>query len=194
MKIYALVWLLCIIAISESCKNSSGEKSNPQSDTTTKVYYPIASYIHSQVLYLDSVPLAIMKYTNSNNKADTSITEKKDFATIAEAIVNPDISSPGLKNQYEEVSFIDATLGTISLTYSAKNDTASIRKADVLLKQDNSEVSTIYIEKKITAADSVILKKALWTAGRNLLITTIVQYKNAPEKVVQEKYVWDDRP
>lgn len=197
MKLYPLLCFLCIIGMLESCKNKTGTHAAGEGGTeatANKAYYPIAGYIHSQVLYLDSVPLAIMKYTTSNNKVDTSITEKKDFAIIAEALANPDISAPSIKDQYEETSFIDATLGTISLTYAVKNDTASIRKADVLLKQENTEVSTIYIEKKTTMADSVVLKKALWTASRNLQVTTIVQYKNAPEKVIQEKYVWDDRP
>jgi hypothetical protein len=197
MKLYPLLCLLCIIGISESCKNKTGTHTEDEEGIDTasnKAHYPVAGYIHSQILYLDSVPLAIMKYTTINNKVDTSITEKKDFAIVAEALSTPDISAPELKDQYEETSFIDATLGTISLTYSVKNDTAAIRKTDVLLKQDNTEVSTIYIEKKIAQTDSTILKKALWTAGRNLQVTTIIQYKNAPEKIIQEKYVWDDRP
>ncbi|MFT3702946.1 MAG: hypothetical protein QM802_11270 [Agriterribacter sp.] len=193
MKLCPLLCLLFFSVITESCKNKGEDKTNQeQGDSTTKNYYPVTSYINGQIMYLDSVPLAIIKYTISNNKIDTSITEKKDFAAIAAQFASPDISKAPLKDQYEETSFMDATLGTISLTYAAKNDTSSIRKIDVLLKQENTDVSTIYVEKKTNTADSAVTKKMLWTAGKNLLVTTLIQKKNEPEKVIQERYVWND--
>jgi len=184
------------MATSESCKSKSGNNVKDEAGAfANKQYYPIASYIHSQIKHLDSLPLAIIKYTTlKDGEIDTSIVEKNDFAKVAATMTNPDLSAPDVKGEYDETSFIDATINTISLTYSAKTDKVAIRKADVLLKQDNGNVSSIYIEKKVTATDSTVLKKMLWTAGRNLQVTTIVQYNNAPEKVLQEKYVWDDRP
>jgi hypothetical protein len=106
--------------------------------------------------------------------------------------MTPDISSPELKSQYEEHSFIDATLGTITLTYTATNDTLPVRKADILLDQENTGVRTIYIEKNIPGADSSVIKKMLWIANRNCQITTLVQKKGQPENIILERYVWDD--
>lgn len=195
MKKYFLI-VISICAILLSCRNKGETSSAYQQshDTAQKEFYPINSFIQSQIKKLDSLPLAVMKYTTTDNKTDTSIIEKKDFAVIAGYFTTPDITTPGIKNQFEETSFIDASIGTISLTYLAKNDTISLRKADVLLKQDDSRVSTIYIEKKSMAANESKIQKMLWTADRNCQVTTIAQAAGSGEKVTIERYVWDDRP
>lgn len=193
MKKYFLIAIsICIVL---SCKNNSGTSSADQhQDTAQKEFYPISSFIQAQVKKLDSLPLAVVKYTTINNQTDTSILEKKEFAAVAENFATPDITAPGTKNQFEETSFIDASIGTVTLTYLAKNDTISLRKADVLLKQDNSRVSTIYIEKKDAVVNGSKIQKILWTADRNCQVTTLLQATGLPEKVIIERYVWDDRP
>ena len=101
---------------------------------------------------------------------------------------------PGIYKYYnEEHSFIDATLGTITLTYTAKNDKVQIRKTDILLNQENTGVRTIYVEKIIPGSDSSVIKKMLWIANLNCQITTLIQKEGQPEAVILERYVWDDR-
>jgi hypothetical protein len=195
MKFYFLLFILWTGIILSGCKPGAAPVAGSEQDTSTanKEYYPITAYIQSQLRWLDSVPLAVIKYTTVNNHTDTSILEKKDFNAIAEALFSPDISVLPLKEQYDEVSFIDASLGTISLTYAARNDTALVRKADVLLNQSNSAVSTIYVEKISRVADSTLTQKILWTANKSCLVTTITQKTGMSERVIEERYVWDDR-
>ena len=191
--------ILCIalsaILIATSCNNKPAASAGQgDKDAAQNEYYPIGGFIQSQLKKLDSLPLAIIKYTTVNNTTDTAITDKKDFAAIAGYFASPDISSAGIKNQYEETSLIDASLGTIIFIYTAKNDTAPLRKADVLLSQEDTKVKTLYIEKNKISADSVIAQKMLWTADRSCQVTTIQHPKGSPEKVIVERYVWDDRP
>lgn len=195
MKLFPVSVMIYFGTIFFSCKSNPDSVAASQQDTSTanKEYYPISGYIKSQLLWLDSVPLAVIKYTTKDHHTDTSIVEKKDFNSIAEELSLPDISSSALKNQYDEVSFIDASLGTITLTYSAKNDTALVRKADVLLDQNSTAVRTIYIEKIVKVSDSISTRKILWTANKNCLVTTIIQKPGSPESILEEKYVWDDR-
>lgn len=164
-----------------------------QEDKTEGAFYPIGSFIRSQLLYIDSMPLAVIRYTTLEHVRDTAIMEKKDFKAVATTFMNPDIGSPELKSQYEETSFIDATLGTITLTYLARHNDAVIKKADILLDQKNTHVKNIYIEKTLPGTDSSVTKKMLWTANRNCQITTLIQKKGQPEKIMLERYVWDDR-
>lgn len=164
-----------------------------QKDNADGEFYPIGSFIRSQLMYIDSMPLAVIKYTTLDNVTDTAIMEKNDFKAIAATFMTPDIGSPKLKPQYNETSFIDATLGTITLTYIAKHNDAGIKKADILLDRESTGVKTIYIEKNLPAADSSVTKKMLWTANRNCQITTLVRKKGQPEKIILERYVWDDR-
>lgn len=195
MKFFPVFLAIGMGTIMLSCKSKSAtDATSPQvTSAANKEYYPISGYIKSQLLWLDSVPLAVIKYTTKDYHTDTSIVEKKDFNSIAEELSLPDISASTLKDQYEEVSFIDASLGTITLTYSATNDTALIRKADVLLDQNSTAVKTIYIEKVSKISDSFSTRKILWTANKNCLVTTIIQKPGSPESILEEKYVWDDR-
>jgi hypothetical protein len=195
MKFYFLLFILWTGIILSGCKPGAAPVAGSEQDTSAanKEYYPVTGYIQSQLRWLDSVPLAVIKYTTVNHHTDTSILEKKDFNAIAEALFSPDISVLPLKEQYDEVSFIDASLGTISLTYAARNDTALVRKADVLLNQSNSAVSTIYVEKISRIADRTLTQKILWTANKSCLVTTITQKTGTPEKVTEERYAWDDR-
>ncbi|MBN8785938.1 MAG: hypothetical protein J0I84_02480 [Terrimonas sp.] len=194
MKRYLLIVLSICTILACNNKNAASSAGQQNEDTTQKEFYPISGFIQAQIKKLDALPLAVIKYTTINNKTDTSIIEKNDFAAVAGYFTTPDITAPGIKNQFEETSFIDASISTISLTYLAKNDTIALRKADVLLNQDNSRVTTIYIEKKSAVANESKTQKMLWTADRNMQVTTIEQAAGSPEKVIVEKYVWDDKP
>ena len=193
MKKQLFVFLIFLPLAFYNCRNNTTASSGTKKDDAFKTFYPVGSFINSQLIYIDSMPLAVLKYTTINHVTDTSIVDKKDFKDIAAIFMTPDISSPELKPQYEETSFIDATLGTITLTYTARNEKAVIRKTDILLNQENTRVKTIYIEKNLPGTDSTITRKMLWTANRNCQITTLVQKKEQPEAIILERYVWDDR-
>ncbi|HEX5024656.1 MAG TPA: hypothetical protein VFV68_05260, partial [Agriterribacter sp.] len=62
MKNKILGLFICLPFTLLSCKN------NPPSDQSVKTlssneFYPISNYIYSQLKYLDSMPLAVIKYT-----------------------------------------------------------------------------------------------------------------------------------
>ena len=181
-------FLFSLVLIGCNNGESSTEVPGPE-----KQFYPISSYIESQLKYLDSVPLAIIHYTTINNATDTGITEKKDFRTsVGKAFIESDISGADQKKNYEETSFIDATLGVITLSYAPKRDGLPIQKAYVLLSQENSAVKTIYVERTMQGGDSTVTKKMLWNANKSCQVTSIIQKTNQPEKTIQERFVWDE--
>ena len=195
MKFYFVLFAIWMSATLSGCKPGAASEEASEQDTSavSKEHYPVMGYVKSELRRLDSMPLAVIKYTTIHHHTDIAILEKKDFSAIAVQLFSPDISVAPLKAQYDEVSFIDASLGTISLTYVATNDTVPVRKADVLLNQNTTAVRTIYIEKISRIADSTVTQKILWTANKSCLVTTIVQKAGMPERVTEEKYVWDDR-
>jgi hypothetical protein len=173
-----------------SCNNSG---SVTESETTNKdeIFYPITSFIRQQVSIVDSLPLAVFKYTTVNGHTDSVIVSKEDFKKAAERFLYPDISDPSLKESYEETTFLDATINTVTITYNAKDKDAEIRKADVLINPENDKVKNIYIEKHTERNDSSVTHKLLWKANRNFQVISIISIPGKPEMVRQEKYVWD---
>ncbi|MGN6435410.1 MAG: hypothetical protein ACTHMM_02715 [Agriterribacter sp.] len=194
MSKFSFVTAFLLIAL-YGCNNSSESSSDNGEDNSTKQYYPIASYIESQLKYLDSVPLAIMHYTTINNVTDTTIAEKKDFRnSVGAAFIQSDISGTEQKKKYDETSFIDATLGVITLTYTPRKNENDlpVSKIDVLLSQENSAVKTIYIEKVLRGGDSTVLKKMLWKANKSCQVTSIIEKNSQPARTIQERFVWDE--
>lgn len=190
MKKQVFVFLILFSGTFYGCNQAATSSGTVRID---KDFYPIGNFIRSQLIALDSMPLAVIKYTTVNQVTDTSVVDKQDFKDVAALFMTPDIGSPELISHYDETSFIDATLGMMTLTYNAKDRDAVVRKADVLLKQDNTGVSTIYIEKLLPGTDSTVVQKLLWTANQNCQVTHIIQKKDQPEKIILERYVWDDR-
>lgn len=168
-------------------------QSSSQDNSPTQDFFPIGSFIKSQLRNLDTLPLAVIKYTTIRGITDTMVVEKIAFRKLAEEFMAPDIASPELHNSYTETSFIDATLGTMTLTYKARDRDLIIRRADVLLNREKGDVQSVYIEKAIENNDSTRIDKILWTTDRNCQVSELVYYKNGPEHVVVTRYVWDDR-
>ncbi|MBX3252944.1 MAG: hypothetical protein KF862_02295 [Chitinophagaceae bacterium] len=187
-----VILVFSILTAGIHCKNAESSK---EEDTAAKQFYPIAGYIESQLNYLDSVPLAIIHYTTVNNSTDTAIIEKNEFRkNIGQEFIRSDISGEDQKKSYAETSFIDATLGVITLSYAPQSNDhdLSVRKTDILLTQENAAVKTIYIEKIIKAGNSVVLKKMLWNANKSCQVTSLIQEPNQPDKIIQERFIWDE--
>ncbi len=189
MKKELIIFVCLCNLLLYNCKNHTNERA--LGDPSNESYYPIGNFIRSQLLHIDSMPLAVIKYTTIAQVTDTSITDKKDFKAIADGFITPDIGAPEFKSQYSETSFLDASLGTITLTYLATNKRTTIRKADVLLNAENTRVKTIYIEKDLSNNDSSMVQKMLWSANNYCQITSIIRKKDQPEKIIIEKYIWD---
>lgn len=185
--ILQLLPVLCLIYMT-GCKPSENKET---AVAPTTDFYPITQYIISELNQLDSIPLAIIKYSTRASTTDTSIISKPEFRKIANSLISADVSLPDRSDQFEETSFLDATLGTLSLTYRPiKNASVTINQLDVLLNQTNSKVLSVYAETR--EGDS--LKKMLWTPNRSFQVTTLTTTHNGTEQVLQERYVWNDLP
>jgi hypothetical protein len=170
----------------------SGAGSSTEPDTKKEVvYYPISDYIRGQIQYVDTSLLAVIHYTTVNGATDSSVMEKPEFKKVAEEFLEPNLNDPLIKPKYEENAFIDATIGTITLTYSTKDEKAPLWKATVLLRQEDTKPIYIYLEKQLLSPDSSVLKKMIWKADSNCQIVSIIRKPNQSERIIEDKYVWD---
>ena len=156
-----------------------------------KNFYPISSFIKAELQLVDSLPLAVFKYTTKDEKSDTTLIAKPDFRKIAESFIIPDITQEPLKKLYTESVFMDATLNLVTFSYTTEDNRAEIRKIDVFINPDTDKVKNIYVEKINRVGDSTITQKMIWTTGKHFSVSTIRSLKDQPEQTLQEKYVWD---
>jgi len=172
-----------------SCKN---EEQTAEDESS---FFPIKSYIQSQVAHIDTSIYNIRKITTINNQSDTTFIKREEFRALAKDFLDiPDISQRKWRDDYNETKIFDETLNSAILTYTPKDlEDAEIRRQEVIIHPDAAEgeqVKTIFIEQSIEKGTSTIQKKMLWQVDKWFRIVTITQKLNEPEKVETLQVIW----
>jgi hypothetical protein len=183
----SMLYFFCLITLS-AC-NTSSTKEEERGDLN-KIFFPISGNILAELKMLDSLPVAILKYTSIGNQTDTVIFSKDSMRSVADELLKPDISSPEYKKYYKETVFLDNTTNTVTMSYTTESNQPVIRKIDVMINPDNEKVKSIYVEKLENNSDSSVLRKMIWTTGKNLQVISLVNRKGQQEQIRLEKYTW----
>jgi predicted RND superfamily exporter protein len=169
-----------------ACSSNDDENSN-----SDKEFYSVIAFIRSELDMLDSIPLAVFTYREEWGLRDTQIISKQSFRQSAEGYFNPDISQTDLKGKYTEKVFMDANINRITLSYDTDDESAAIRKINVLIEPESEKVKNIYLEKRLVSGDTIFTQKMIWSSGRQLQVTTIPNIKGVSGAIVKIAYVWD---
>lgn len=189
-KYFAL--LLFAAGIFSACRNNR-DKNETSLQHEGKNFFPVADYISSEINYVDSLPLGIIKYLTWNNRTDTSYIHAAAFNELADDFVCEDLKPVIFENEFSESSFIDQSTQATTFTYSTKNNKLELQRVDVLATTGEvaNKVSSIYLEKSIRKNDTLITKKLLWKTGKSFQIVTIKQFSDKKPEIEQLRVVWD---
>jgi hypothetical protein len=183
-----------------TCACHSGQPQNnkdsiPSNDTAKKNYLPVEDYLKSEIAAVDSFPLRLMRYRINQGKTDSAIITTPVFNQIAAEFLQPGLDSSRFEKNFEENSFIDRTTNLVSFTYSTKDTGYGLKRVDVLLSPGagTDKLNSIYMEAISGNADSTVISKLSWKAGRNFRILHIKKPRNGPETASQTIVVWDSR-
>jgi hypothetical protein len=176
MRLLVYLFLLSLLS---ACNNE------PENDDINKTFFPIEGNIKAELKKLDSLPIAILKYTTKNGVSDTSIFDKEAFKKVAAELYTPDISSADLKKFYRESVFMDNTINTVTMSYSTTETDPVVRKIEVMIQPETEQVRSIYVEKQ----EGQMVRKMIWTPGRNLQIITLAD--GEPDNIKTEKFTWE---
>jgi len=150
-------------------------------------FYPISYFIEQEIAVIDSFRLPIKRYYQDVNQSDSSIISITELRSIVNELLLNSLSSDGALNNYEETTINDMNLDFITLSYTTTEK--NISKIELHIDPINEKVKSLYAEKTDSQQDSVITKKILWTAGRQLLINTISNVNNRISTIT-ERYNW----
>jgi hypothetical protein len=166
-----------------------------QKDTSIKNYLPVADFLRTEILAVDSFPFLLMRYRMENGKTDSGIITTPVFDQIAREFLMADLDSSHFAKNFEENSFVDRSTNLVSFTYSTKDTGYGLKRVDVLLSPGtgSEKLNSIYMEAISGNKDSSVISKMSWKAGRNLRILHIRKPKNGQEKTDQNIVVWDSR-
>jgi hypothetical protein len=155
-----------------------------------KEYFPIKSFLQNELNQIDSLPLAIFKYTTRNNQTDTSIIEKKEFRDISMSLLNIDLLEEKTANDYKELVLEDTDIDNIAITYTTDKKQYPIKQIQINIKTGTNLVKNIYIERIDESNGITILRKILWNLKKGVTITSIYYKDKIAREQMTEKYSW----
>jgi hypothetical protein len=189
---------LCLFLQFCNNKTEPAETDQLASDTTKaapKNYFPVADFLRSEIRYVDSLPVGIMKYTTQNGKKDSTYIKLEEFHRLAKEFLPAELNDSSFISNYEEASFYDRSTNTSTFFYTAKDKTMPIQRVDVVSMPDDvyDKVTSIYMQKNISAGDSTVIKKLYWKPGRHFQMSSEKHQKGNTPVETQLKVVWDNR-
>ncbi|HUQ96295.1 MAG TPA: hypothetical protein VM010_01430 [Chitinophagaceae bacterium] len=173
-----------------ACKNKVKEGGDASG------YFPVLSYLQSQVRQVDTSVYSITKITKQDGFKDTAYIRREDFRKEAADFLSvPDLASAKWRDNYSETKLYDEDLKKVIITYEPKDRAAlpEITRQDVLIEPDagsGDQVQTIYIETTLSNDDSTIQKKMTWNVATNFQVIKIISKKNRPEVVQTTDVSW----
>ena len=158
-------------------------------DNRDVTFFPIAGNINADLRQLDSLPVGINKYTTLDGMTDTSLASREELRASAAEMTNPDISSPEIRNFYKETVFYDKTSDHLTISYVTEAGKPTVKKVEVMIRQETDKLRSIFVEKYFTRNDSAINRRMVWSPGRSMQMTDICS-SGGKETVKTVKYAW----
>lgn len=172
-----------------SCHNSSVRL---QESRKNEALYPYPQYIESQIAYVDSAQLGILMTVQEDGvMTDSGFISREAFKKIASEFLTPDPNNNNIRDEYEETSFKDLTLNTITFSITTKNPKLPLQQADVLLNPDTKQVKYLVLKKQILTKDGVASSNLMWRHNMNFQIITSITEPGGKEKSKLIRVVWD---
>ena len=192
MKNYSLFIIIINFLVSGCQNNTQTVKTDKAADK--KTFFPVGDYIKSEISYVDSLPVAIMKYTRQGNQTDSAYIKPEEFHRLAQEFLPAELTTPVFEKEFSEVSFFDETTRSLTFTYSTKNNTLELQRADVLATPDQGydKVKSIYLEKVIRKNDTLVVEKMYWKMRKNFQVVSSMRVLDQPAVIKQLKVVWDN--
>lgn len=197
---YFIVLCLAGVLITAACGHHqqtvdpSKQDSLQQTDSSKNSFIPVADFLETEILHVDSVPFALRKYTTVNGRTDSGFIQVTEFNKLALQFLPPELHNGNFERDFTENSFMDKSTQSIMFTYSTTVTDQPLRRVDVqtINHYGAQQVKSIYLEKNRVAGDSLILEKLYWRAGRSFQIVTMTTVKGRPPVEQQLKVIWDD--
>lgn len=186
MKSITLPLIISLIVIL-SCKNKVEEKDK---------YFPVISFLNSQVAHVDTSVYAIKKITIQDSISDTVFVPREEFRQLAKDFLEaPEISNKQLRDKYTESEYYDDMLKKVIITYSPTEKDLELQRQEVHISPntgDGDKISTIILNRYHANKDSTVQKRMLWQVDERFQIVTTIQKPGVPEQTTTLKVIWNN--
>lgn len=168
---------------------------NSNKEEPKEAFFPVLSFIQSQVAHVDTSLYPIIKLTYvDSTRIDTEYIKRENFRSLAKDFLDlPDLTSSKFKKKFTQEKRYEETLGRVVYTHLPINpEKEQLQRQEVIINNAGNDVSSIYIDFFTSSKDSSIEKKLFWRTDRSFQVTTIMQRPGMPETITTTKVVWNE--
>lgn len=184
---------LCFVVTSvlflSSCKDKGKEKTDPST------YFPVLSFIKSQVAHVDTSLYQIIRVTTVDTLHDTTYLRREDFRAEARDFLElPDLTDKKTGKYYKEEKLFDETLNRVIITYLPTRPNLEIQRQELIIAPGTGEVDkvqTIIIDHWKDAGDSTIVRRMLWQVDKSFQVVRTVDRSNGSSMTVTREVIWN---
>jgi len=192
MKVFFLVASFIVLIAFGSCEHSNSESAIAATGDSIR-FFPVTSFIQTQLAAIDSLPVTVMYVTTMGKQSDTTWINKSQRDAVLKPFTEEEINQTNLKEYFIESSFKDATINAITLSYKPFKqlpDSIHIKKWDVYIDPDKGRVKKIYLEKAYP--NDNLQQHLIWQSEHYAKIITL-KPNNKGSFVVwkEEKILWN---
>lgn len=166
----------------------TGLKGLPDSATV----FSIIPVLQQQVDYLGVVKKQLICYTTRNGQSDSATVNKQQLQALADHFLSKDISA--VKGNYTENIFSDASTGSVTISYTAIDETVPVRSLDILLDENSRLAKRIFIKYYQQKKDTTIQEQYSWFMNHGLQINRSVKAANGYALEERKEVKWDQDP
>jgi len=190
-KISQSLFLFHVLVLLFSCKEKK------KAPTEAEKYFPVLSFIKSQVAQVDTSLYSIRKITYIDSvRTDTTHYKREQFRELAADFLNlPDLADPKYQGRFVEKRTFDTALNrAMFILEPLKPEEEEIKRQEVLIRPDppNDKITNIIIDYIKGNRDSSIQKKLLWQVDRSFQVTSIRQLPGQKEIISTYKVIWNE--
>lgn len=192
MKIIVYI-LVCSFFIC-SCNNSGNTPPLKPTvkDTTRQSFFRVTNHLKGEIVNIKSSGINPLKYTTINGHTDSAWLKVEELDAALKEFLQPEIDSANLITLFTEKSFVDQSLGVVTLTYEPKDvlpDSMQLKRWDIYIDPKTNNVKRIYMVKEPDKTKTLHLT---WLSNQWCTIVTLVTGEDGVSKIEkEEKFILD---
>jgi hypothetical protein len=154
--------------------------------------YAIIPIVKQEIDYVSVLKKKLICFTTSNGKKDSSVINTATLQSLANQFIDKDISY--LKMYYAERIFSDQSTGSLTINYTAINDSVPVRSIDILLDENTRQVKQFFIKNFEQHQDTSIQEQYSWFIHRGFQINRSVSANNGYRLEERKEVKWGNQP
>lgn len=192
-----MVVFLMLSLLAGACSQKQNE--NPAvpatMDSTAGEYFPVTSFLQSEIMRLDSLPVTILQVTTKNKHSDSVWLARDKVKSLLTAFTADLIDKTNRISGFKETKFNDQTTEAITLMYSPLSqlpDSASLRTWNVYIDPELGTVRSIFIVRHISSNGEPYTQQLTWQTGKWAKMVLIKDTPGQHTSDAEEtKWIWD---